>query len=298
MIDEKVLICGVVKNCGNMLEKNIRLAIKTGELFSQYKIIIYENNSTDNTKQILTNYINDERFCIMMEDFTDEELKQKSKIWAFTEITKSNHPCRIEQICNARNKVIDMINEENADYVIWVDLDGSWELSGIVDSFKQTGWDAIYANGIQSNMNYFDQFAFRDMDNLFGPELLGEYWWMKHSNVFKTLQSNTLIPVISAFGGIGIVKANLYKLFKYDCLPTENMKSFYKEILPMIDDHHLKLISNTCPVWKKGIQDGRIIWKANSGYDSPMVCEHVVFNIELFTHNYKIFINPKMIYYY
>jgi len=41
------IICGVVKNCVDKLEANMNLAIKTGEQFNAYKLVIYENNSTD-----------------------------------------------------------------------------------------------------------------------------------------------------------------------------------------------------------------------------------------------------------
>jgi len=53
MINQNILICGVVKNAAKYLEKSLALCIKTGELFENYKIIIYENNSTDATKDII-----------------------------------------------------------------------------------------------------------------------------------------------------------------------------------------------------------------------------------------------------
>ena len=55
-INSKVLICGVVKNCVGKISPNIKLAIQTGELFDSYKILIYENNSNDGTKEVLYQY--------------------------------------------------------------------------------------------------------------------------------------------------------------------------------------------------------------------------------------------------
>uniref|UniRef100_A0A6C0J5N8 Uncharacterized protein n=1 Tax=viral metagenome TaxID=1070528 RepID=A0A6C0J5N8_9ZZZZ len=37
-----VIIYSVVKNCGNVLDKNISLAVSTGQKFKNYKIVIYE----------------------------------------------------------------------------------------------------------------------------------------------------------------------------------------------------------------------------------------------------------------
>lgn len=78
--------------------------------------------------------------------------KKTSKIWAYTAVTGSDHPCRIEQICDARNKVPDVINKPDYDtytYVIWIDFDSDgWEIQGILDSFaKKDEWDVVYANG-------------------------------------------------------------------------------------------------------------------------------------------------------
>ena len=43
--------------------------------------------------------------------------------------------------------------------------------------------------------------------------------------------------------------------------------------------------------------DNNIVWKNNSGYDKPVVCEHVALNFSLIRDGYKLYINPKMIYY-
>ena len=135
MLPHKVIICGVVKNVGQYIENNIKYCIDTGNLFEDYKIIIYENNSTDNTKQILSKHLENEKIKIMMEDIPYETIKGNSRIWTATFRTGSDHPCRIEQICNARNKVVDEYNKpeyDNYDYVIWIDLDSKgWDLNGI-----------------------------------------------------------------------------------------------------------------------------------------------------------------------
>ena len=63
-------------------------------------IIIYENNSTDKTKELLKEYNSDKypKICILSEDIPYEVIKQNSRIWTATFRTGSDHPCRIEQI--------------------------------------------------------------------------------------------------------------------------------------------------------------------------------------------------------
>lgn len=308
-INEKVLICGVIKNCGERLEGNIHHAIQTGNLFSKYKIIIYENNSTDNTKEKLNLFTTNSSIHIISENISDEQIKTNSKIWAYTEITQSDHSCRIEQICNARNKVITEINKpiyQEYSYVIWIDLDSinGWDLNGIIDSFnKKLLWDAIFANGINSNsFCYYDYYAYRNKECIFGPEIIGEYFWHSIKQFTIDINSN-LMPVYSAFGGIGIYKKHLFKLFKYDCLVTDDIKKFYNKILSneTFDENIKQIIKSPDTKFPAGYLDQdntNIFWKANSGYNQPVICEHVTLNLALINNGYKLFINPKLGYFH
>ena len=50
VISEKVLICGVCKNVSETrLPFSIKIVEQIGALFEDYRVIIYENNSTDYT---------------------------------------------------------------------------------------------------------------------------------------------------------------------------------------------------------------------------------------------------------
>ena len=167
----------LLKNCGNVLDKNISLAVSTGQKFKNYKIVIYENNSTDNTKQVLKSHMDNSNIIVMSEDLSEQYIKEHSKIWTYTSVTGSDHPCRVEQICNARNKVLCEINKERYDkyeYVIWIDMDSNgWDIDGIINSFTHKGWDVMYANGLENN-SYYDLYAIRHSFSLFGPEIIGE----------------------------------------------------------------------------------------------------------------------------
>ena len=302
MISEKILICGVVKNCGSHLIQNIPKCIETGKLFEDYHIIIYENNSTDNTKNILQSYSSNNSFTILSEDIPYETIKKNSRIWTYTSDTGSDHPCRIEQISNARNKVIEEINLPKYDsftYVMFIDMDGNgWEIDSLSTIFSdKKDWDVLYANGIERNGNYYNLYAFRN-ENIYGPELIGEHFW-KTMGSFKVIKNYPRISVHSAFGGIGIFKKEIFKKHKYDCIVNEEVKTFIHKQFPSIQSHHLNLMKNKCQKFPNGIQDDKypIFWKANSGYEQPVVCEHVCLNYELLNHGYRIFIQPNLIYY-
>lgn len=300
-INESVLICGVVKNCGNKINFNVNLAIKTGEIFEDYKIVIYENNSTDHTKQELNKFILNPNIVIKSENINVEE-KSDFKLWAYTEITGSSHPCRIEMIANARNKILDEINKDEYNkftYVIWIDMDSNgWDLNGIVNSFyKKEVWDVVYANNPK---HYYDMYAFRGGKFLLGPEIIGEFFW-KNLSVIQLDKSENLIPIYSAFGGLGIYKKEIFRKHKFDFMVNEYVQKIYLFLLEnnTWDENILNVIQNEDGKFPGGIKEKEsgIFWKANSGYNGPVVCEHVTLNFELISNGYKIFINPNMLYF-
>jgi hypothetical protein len=298
------IICGVVKNCADKIDANMNLAIKTGEQFNAYKLVIYENNSTDKTKELLKKY---KTAKIISEDIDPETIRKTSQIWSYKEITGSDHPCRIEQIANARNRVIDEISKPEYDeftHVVWIDLDSNgWSIEGIGNSFLQTTqWDVIYANGINPNRTYYDMYALRTLANpdlCFGPEIVGEHFWKNLKTNLNFMNESALIPTCSAFGGIGIFKREIFKKYRYDCMVNPAVKTFYKNIVSnsRLNDKYNGLIKNPDTKFPNGYLEENIFWKSNSGYDKPVVCEHVCLNLELYNNGYKMFINPKMLYF-
>jgi len=302
-INENVLVCGLVKDCAKTLEYNISLALDLVNSFEKSKLIIYENNSKDNTKLILNKYKDNEHVLIMSEDIDAVSIKKNSKIWAYTEITGSDHPCRIEMICNARNKVLSEINKAEYDeynYVIWIDMDSNgYNLKGIANSFlSKHQWDVVYANGIE-NGSYYDLYALRTDERPYGPEIIGEHFWKNMSKITMTYKGS-LIPVYSAFGGIGIYKKEIFKKYTYDCIVNEQVEQFYNKYI--IDNplnlEMKRIVENADKKFPSGYKSKNqtIFWKANSGYNKPVVCEHVCLNFALINDGYKIFVNPLMIY--
>ena len=298
MLSRKVIICGVVKNVERQIVSNIELALETGKNFEKFKLIIYENNSTDGTKEILNQYTTNKNIKIISENINGFDKKENNKIWAYTEVTGSDHPCRIEHICNARNNLLKEINKSEYDeytHVIMIDLDSNgWEISGILDSFNTPyEWDAIFAN----SPYYYDYYALRTISFPFGPEIIGESFWNLPNYKFE----NECNPVYSAFNGIGIYKKGLFKKYKYDFIVNKDMKQFYRNYFKnnVIPENILIKIYNKCDKFPDGYKDELtdIFWKSNAGYKGPVVCEHIPLNFALYNDGYKLYINPKMLYF-
>lgn len=298
-----IIICGIVKNVGNILIPNLRLIHKLKDKFNKYKLIIYENNSIDNTKIILRN-IKDDKIKIIMEDISDEEIKENSKIWAYTEITGSDHACRIENISNARNKLIDEINKEEYNefnVVVMIDLDSrGFDIKEIENSIKfvaQNEKTVLTANSFP----YYDYYALRsEPSHLLGPEIIGDTFWELNKQL-KIDKNGPFIKIYSGFNGIAVYNKEVFKKYRYNFILDESVKNMYKKMLNDMDNLQNEFkneISNDCKKFPKGIYDEDIkgYWKNNSGYNKPVVCEHVCLHANLINDGYKIYINPKLLY--
>ena len=306
-VNKNVLLLGVIKNGEKTIKKNMDMLLETSKIFDKCKILVYENNSTDNTKQILSEYKNN--ISIISEDLSNEYIKTNSKIWAYTKITGSDHPCRIEWIANARNKLVSEIRKSEYNeysHVIWFDIDSNgWDIGGIYDSFQKKEWDAIFANGLGcgGKGEYYDYYALRMKNFEFGPEILGEHWWNNlYTSKPQVIKSeNELIPVYSAFAGIGIYKKEIFDKIDYTCTITEDVYNVYKKLLKEYGNIYINNIAkNPCKKFGEGVYmyDNSIQLKKNSGYDNPICCEHVGLHFTMTEKGYsKMYINPKLKYY-
>jgi hypothetical protein len=185
MKDLNVIFAGTVRNCEEYISEILGHIDNAGKKFNSYLLIIYENDSTDNTKQILI------------------ERKKSNYIYLFEDGIEETR--RTVRISNGRNKILDVVDGLKADYdyLIMLDMDDVNVSGKFVDTIDtcfqdhQTSWDVLAGN--QSG-RYYDIWALRK------PQLL-DYDYLKVKDGFKDIffpYDDGLIPVTSAFGGIAI----------------------------------------------------------------------------------------------
>lgn len=297
-LDVKIVICGVCKNVEANLMKTIESIEELGNNFMDYRVFIYENNSSDNTKIILKNWSKkNSKVSVSCEDFSEEELKSFSISKTF-----NLQPCRMELIARARNQVLlqGMSPEYNDyEYILMIDMDSprKWDIQGILSSFNiSIEWDAILANGIDSNGYMYDYYAWRDLYKIpLGPELLGDVFWNNIAKEkLKFERNRSLIPVYSAFGGLGIYKRTSIIKCTYAALPCSELELLLNDII-----HRKPIKSKYIRYYLKKTNPLKINFINNSGYDKPVVCEHVIFHAKMAANGFnKIFVNPNMVFYY
>lgn len=298
---KKALICGVCKDISPCVQNTIRNIETLGSRFQDYAVIIYENNSKDDTPIQLSEWASqNNRITFVTESLTKEELSKDAHCF-----DKDGFPSRMEIIARARNIVLALAKDAKYDefeYLIMVDLDfaAQWPIDEIIRSTKMDiEWDCIAANGVLLNGKYWDYYSFRSQKFPLGPELLGDSWWHDLKRTKLNTKAN-LIGVYSAFGGLAIYRRSVITNFTYSGSITEELTRDYRDIiesLPLKNSHIVKYFHLNGLKNLSDFKSAQITYRINSGYTpEPVVCEHVTLHAAMRVNGYdKIYINPKMI---
>lgn len=213
MYNYNVIVCGCTKNSASYIRAHLNRLYTIKEAFKNVQIVVYENDSADQTARIL------EEFKNMHDSFE-----------YISENGVDRHFCnRPERIAHGRNRLLEYIRQSksNFDYMIMVDLDSVLELYHN-DQLKElfthdvNTWDVLTSNCVG---RYYDIWALRINHSIWDSSIHGTLWaspvdydcWVKvrfFGNTKKYIADNQiqipaktpLIPVNSAFGGFGIYK--------------------------------------------------------------------------------------------
>lgn len=320
-IADQVLICGICRNIEPTVENTIESIEKLGAHFLDYRVILYENNSHDKTKELLSQWSKKNRKVI----FLSEHLSKKQLAREFA----MKRPNRTEAVARARNQVLDVALSKEFDgykYVIWADLDfvDPWDVEHIVDTIlhPEQEWDAVFAYGD------YDLFAFRDERCPIGFELVGLSFWDHLEQIAKEFamkREGTWRKVYSAFGGLGIYKRSSIQGCKYSGIITRDLETlivqwlekarkressvpFLKEYEALLRDSKVIDLTDSCIANREKYPDeigirlfnehgrGKVAYfSCSPGTTLPWICEHVPFHASMILKGHdKIFINPKI----
>ena len=213
-------ICGPVKNVGPYIEKVLENMEKIGEIFDDYKILIYYDASSDDTLEKLKNY----------------QLKNPKMIFY---VNKQNTtPYRTHNIANARNYCLNYIkqNKELYPYFIMMDCDDvnckECEPEIIRKYLKREDWDALSFNttpkyydiwGLSIYPYCFSYNHFENNDIFYG--IIQTYI----VGLLNSLPKDKLLACISSFNGFSIYKTPKFMNTYYDgrirkdLIPSRNM---------------------------------------------------------------------------
>lgn len=232
--EQKIVFVGLARNLEPVLKNSIAKLVNLGQSAKDYQIVIFENDSTDNTKAILSELsLNNSHISFISETNNRPQFGT----------VKSTE--RTQALAEYRNKLKNYIAERfpEYDFVIVTDLDFvDFGTEGVYNSF---GWlnkfsdriDAIAGNSYEykyvtsdtekSLWNY-DSWAFRYT------------WWSELPGLPSTTYNRMLwfgffimpvglpiIPVNSAFGGMTIYKKDKFHSGVYDGVDCEHVCFHY-----------------------------------------------------------------------
>jgi len=200
------VITGLCKDVEKELPVVLQNMKKMASYFDKSQIIIFENGSKDNTRQILSK--TDNVTVIGSNDIVNGI---------------SN---RMERIMKIRNYILEYVKQKqiNPDYFISCDMDNVLTyMEGFETCFETSDWSATFPI---SNGKYYDIYALRnenvqsdcwlDIENAVrngkDPEKAKEQFVYQHQKDYRNQAS---FNVISAFNGVGIYKYCKIKDLKY-----------------------------------------------------------------------------------
>jgi glycosyltransferase involved in cell wall biosynthesis len=215
-----VIVCSIVRDCGKALKNNIQSIERICSYFKDYQIIIFENNSKDNTKEVLQKWASENsKVTTFMNDFDERKYLD---IEIFPQYNSSNCKRRIQKMVDYRNFYMDYIEEHNlsADYIMIVDLDVTKiSVEGVISSFGvEQSWDAIAANGFSLSpklkRRYHDTYALTEWNMGHVPQTEKMIDDNRYKWNFMDINM-PLFPVFSAYGGLSVYRFEAIKNIKY-----------------------------------------------------------------------------------
>ena len=205
---EKVAIAIMARDCEKSLKRNIPKIIKLTESFSDSKICVIENDSSDNTKSVLAEWAN---------NYSNVQIISLDNIFD-TNDRNGAGISRIERMVFYRNKYLDFFYSCKIDFdflfVIDIDID-DFDVTTIISSIDEApdNWNALFSNGCFYakifnhiiNGRYYDSFAYLPYKSSV-EDLIDEEFCINNDFLMKQLKQKEFVECDSAFAGIGIYK--------------------------------------------------------------------------------------------
>ena len=236
---------GIARDVAKILPKEIiRIEKKMNNIFDLVNFLVIESDSKDNTKKVL------------------EDIKNKRNNFNYKSlgITESTLPNRIQRLAFCRNTYVKEIRENklynDIDFVAIVDFDiknNRLRLNELKKLISEHNWSAIFAN--QTGL-YYDIYALRKkgwVENDCFTEYMQFSMSMSSqdakelaiwSKMRKIRKNSPLIPVDSAFGGLGIYRKNIFMKFDYSLSPEQLHESEHVSLHKKITDSNGLLFIN------------------------------------------------------
>lgn len=223
-----VVICALARDCESSLRKNIPRIEALRQRFERSAVIVIENDSKDQTKELLFGWQKASAAVnIISEDLNTVTIPQATAANSYP----GTSLYRIGKMASYRNKYLQWIEsqEEAYDLVMMVDIDvPDFSIEGVYDSIRNApqGWGALFANGYTDTRvlgkpvytMYYDMYAYMESWPREKPYVTYGKLFDEKKKMNRKLETRNYVPVLSAFGGIGIYRAEAIAGLRYEAV--------------------------------------------------------------------------------
>ena len=228
MLQSNLAICSIVRDCEKKLRKNIPIIEKVRSYFKSSIVIIFENDSKDQTKQILNEWSKkSSNVYVECENFGIKTITASTS----NDVNKYFSNARITKMAEYRNQYLKKLEEINfkPDFVLVLDLDISKiYIEGILHSFGiDEQWDVVCANGYSLSpklrRRYHDSYSLVELGKESIPQT--EESIKENAARFSFLKKGqSLVPVYSAYGGLSIYRYEAIQNLRYRIIKNEDSR--------------------------------------------------------------------------
>jgi len=232
MINERILICCLARDCARSILDNIPRINELRKQFISSEVLVIENDSMDSTKEVLLSW-QEKGSGININSFDNFSTTYHSK--SIVNPFPGTSLYRIEKMAFYRNMYLDWLetNKSRFDVLILIDIDIEWfSIDGVVNTIMQAppGWGGIFANGYTDTKcaklviytMFHDMYAYLDELPKAKPYLTLKKLFENKKLMNSKLKENDFLSVASAFGGIGIYKVEAIEGLRYTAEPNED----------------------------------------------------------------------------
>lgn len=264
---QNIVFGALARDCAKHLQATIRCLEELGSAFRDYKVVVYENDSTDGTAEMLQKWMRENPRVISINEVTEEPtIPAGSSSVPYP--GQSIH--RIAKMAAYRNRVLEEVKKRfEPDYFCFIDIDiESFNPQDVMQAIEKApaDWGALFANG-QIILDYgshqctnpiqYDYYAYVPLGT--DPYLSGDYAIRLEENLAvawveqQRINRRRYHPCHSAFNGIGIYRWELIKDLEYIAYQTPELKAV-----------------------------------------NASLCEHVPFNYEVVKQGYRLYVARDM----
>jgi hypothetical protein len=225
---KKIVFAGICRNVEDTIALNIERMHKTSNMFKDFSIFLYENDSEDNTVSILESYRTKTKLEFLSEKRDDKDYRR-----LVDDGTDPWHFGRCKILAQCRNKYLDHVISHYADYdylcILDLDIKGGWSYTGFQHGIFTLESDpknaCVSAYGVLTEANniklledcepedyiMYDSLAFRPFGKPRGIHILNTPMF----NKITFDRGDQPLKVSSNFGGMSIYRLPLLKNKKY-----------------------------------------------------------------------------------